>query len=90
MSDARSALTFQLSVKLFALLREQVGHAALTLELPVGTCVRDLAQHLRAAEPRLTPFLEVSRVAVNLAFAPPEQVLQPSDEVALIPPVGGG
>ena len=79
-----------LRVRLFALLREQVGREAVDVMLPHGATVADLSRYLRAAEPRLAPFLEVSRVAVNLAFAPGNQVLEPGDAVALIPPVGGG
>jgi molybdopterin converting factor subunit 1 len=79
-----------LRVRLFALLREQVGQEAVDVMLPQGATVAELTRYLRAAEPRLAPFLEVSRVAVNLAFAPANQVLEPGDAVALIPPVGGG
>lgn len=79
-----------LEVRLFALLREQVGADAVRLSVPPGTTVRALAGLLRAAEPRLAPFLEVSRVAVNLTFAPADKVLEAGDAVALIPPVGGG
>lgn len=79
-----------LSVRLFALIREKVGRDAIALTLPAGTTVRELAGHLRAAEPAVAPYLEASRVAVNLAFAPPDQALAAGDDVALIPPVGGG
>jgi molybdopterin converting factor small subunit len=79
-----------LQVRLFSLLREQVGRDSIEVVLPLGSRVADLTRALRVTEPRLTPFLEVSRIAVNLAFAPREQKLSPEDDVALIPPVGGG
>lgn len=79
-----------LNVRLFALIREEVGREAIALDVPTGTTVAGLASHLRVAEPAVAPFLEASRVAVNLAFAPLAQVLAAGDDVALIPPVGGG
>lgn len=79
-----------LNVRLFALIREKVGRDAIAVTVPAGTTVRDLPARLREAEPLVAPFLEASRVAVNLAFAPPDQALAAGDDVALIPPVGGG
>ncbi|MEB3330004.1 MAG: MoaD/ThiS family protein [Candidatus Sericytochromatia bacterium] len=80
----------ELEIRLFSLLREQVGASAVRVRVPAGTTVGALPRLLREAEPRLAPFLEVSRVAVNRTFAPAGQALMPGDEVALIPPVGGG
>lgn len=82
--------SFPLEVRLFALIREKVGREAIAIDVPTGTTVRGLASILRAAEPAVAPYLEASRVAVNLTFSPPEQVLVAGDAVALIPPVGGG
>lgn len=82
--------TFPLEVRLFALIREKVGREMIALDVPAGTTVKGLAALLRVAEPAVAPYLEASRVAVNLAFAPRGQVLVPGDAVALIPPVGGG
>lgn len=81
---------FPLTVRLFALIREKVGREAIALEIPAGLTVGELPARLREAEPAVAPYLEASRVAVNLTFARPEQVLAPGDDVALIPPVGGG
>ncbi|RLE36638.1 hypothetical protein DRJ12_04295, partial [Candidatus Acetothermia bacterium] len=36
------------------------------------------------------PHLTSVKVAVNRGFAGPDQELHPRDEVALLPPVGGG
>lgn len=88
--DMTMAGDMTLRVRLFALLREQVGREEVEVTLPQGATVADLSRHLRSTEPRLIPFLEVSRVAVNLAFASETQLLEPGDAVALIPPVGGG
>lgn len=79
-----------LQVKLFAALREHAGAERLQLDVPDGTTADGLKRLVRGVEPALAPYLEATRVAVNLAFALPDQVLQAGDDVALIPPVGGG
>jgi molybdopterin converting factor subunit 1 len=79
-----------LRVKLFAGLKEKAGRDHLELSVPDGTTVADLKGHVRRAAPELAPYLEATRVAVNLAFAPASQALGANDEVALIPPVSGG
>lgn len=77
-------------VRLFAALKEQVGAGELNLDIPAGTTAAGLKRLVREAEPALGPYLDATRVAVNLAFAPDDQVLGANDDVALIPPVGGG
>lgn len=80
----------KVKVKLFALVRQLVGRSELELELPDGATVADLQRRLQARFPQL--HLESGGVllAVNLRYAGPDQPLQEGDEVALIPPVGGG
>lgn len=75
----------RISVRLFAGLRERAGTAALELDLPERASVGDAL----AALNELTGDVPVV-LAVNQEYAPPGQVLQPGDEVALIPPVSGG
>jgi molybdopterin synthase catalytic subunit len=79
-----------LELRLFAILREHAGRDRLTLEVPEGTTAGALKDMVRAAAPALGPYMDATRVAVNLAFAPADQVLTATDDVALIPPVGGG
>lgn len=79
-----------LKVRLFASLRERAGCEELALEAPAGATVADLKGLVRAACPAIAPYLEASRVAVNLSFAPDGQALKAGDELALIPPVSGG
>lgn len=81
---------FSLTVLLFAGLKERAGADSLKLSVPAGTTVAGLKALVRDAAPALAPYLEVTRVAVNKAFAPASQVLGPGDELALIPPVSGG
>jgi len=78
-------------VRLFAILRERYGSGALQLELPHGATVAEALAGLSKIDPlgELLGRLPV-RMAVNRDYATVETVLQPSDELALIPPVSGG
>lgn len=75
----------QISVRLFAMLRELLGAERLDVELPEGASVADLLASLPEQAARL-PLV----VAVNREYARPETVLHAADEVALVPPVSGG
>jgi molybdopterin converting factor subunit 1 len=75
----------EVTVRLFAMLRERAGQPELTLELPDGARVGDaLAQLHGLAEG--VPLV----MAVNREYADEQRVLDPGDELALIPPVSGG
>jgi MoaE-MoaD fusion protein len=75
------------TVRLFAMLRERAGAPELTLELPEGACVRDAL----ASEPLVSLADGIPLVmAVNREYADAERVLDAGDELALIPPVSGG
>jgi molybdopterin synthase catalytic subunit len=75
----------QVSVRLFAGLRERAGAEVVEVELPDGGRVSDALQRLDG----LTDGLRVV-MAVNQEYAAPETELRPGDELALIPPVSGG
>ncbi|GAB3316391.1 molybdopterin converting factor subunit 1 [Larkinella ripae] len=79
----------QVSVQLFGITREIVGSSALTLDLPQSGQVDDLLTHLKAHYPALNG-LRSLLVAVNGEYAETDQLLNPNDEIALIPPVSGG
>jgi MoaE-MoaD fusion protein len=75
----------KVTVRLFAMLRERAGASAVTLELPEGARVRDALDSLSGLADGV-PLV----MAVNREYASEEQVLDPGDELALIPPVSGG
>ena len=81
---------WRLSVKLFASIREAVGHDSVTIDVPAGATVADLRVRLAAAYPDLGEQMRALAVAVNHELAPDARALADGDEVALIPPVGGG
>jgi molybdopterin synthase catalytic subunit/molybdopterin converting factor small subunit len=72
------------TVRLFAVLRERAGRASVELDLPEGATVRDAI----AAVPEADGVPVV--MAVNREVAPEDLVLRANDELALIPPVSGG
>ena len=73
-------------VLLFAAARDAAGCESVTVELPEGSRVADLADAL----PQLAALLPKCRIAVNHEFAEGEHVLKAGDEIAVIPPVSGG
>ena len=72
-------------VRLFAALRERAGSGELELELPEGSSVGDVWAALGLGDE--PPGLLFAR---NRTYAERTQVLEPGDEVAVIPPVSGG
>jgi molybdopterin synthase catalytic subunit len=75
----------EVTVRLFAMLRERAGSGSVTLELPEGARVRDALDSLAGLADGI-PLV----MAVNREYATEEQVLGAGDELALIPPVSGG
>ena len=78
----------EVQVRLFASARECVGATHLSQPLPAGATVGDLSARLYDSYPGLRDLR--LRYAVNAAYAGPETELHDGDEVACIPPVGGG
>src|SRR5436190_13547762 len=75
----------EVTVRLFAMLRERAGAREVTLSLPDGARVSDALAELGSIAEGL-PLV----MAVNREYAPEDQVLDSGDELALIPPVSGG
>jgi len=75
----------EVTVRLFAILRERAGAGSVTLDLPEGASVRDALDSLAGLAEGI-PLV----MAVNREYASEEQVLDAGDELALIPPVSGG
>lgn len=72
-------------VRLFAVLRERAGGDFVDLELPAGARVRDALAALDDVAGSVTCVL-----AVNRQYADEDRILEPGDELALIPPISGG
>ena len=75
----------------FAAIRDAVGIAEESLDLPEGVqVVADLPGFLARVRPALAGRLGSVRFAVNETFATPDTGLRAGDVIALIPPVSGG
>ena len=75
----------EVTVRLFAMLRERAGAAEVVLDLQDGARVADALAELNGLADGL-PLV----MAVNREYADAEHTLAPGDELALIPPVSGG
>jgi molybdopterin converting factor small subunit len=77
-------------VRLFGPAREAAGADRVEVELAAGATAGSALAALAAAHPGLAGLLPRSRVAVNLAYVDAGTRLAPGDEIAIVPPVGGG
>ena len=77
-------------VRLFGPAREAAGTAAVELALSPPATAADALAELARAHPALAPLLPRTRVAVNLEYVDARTPLAPGDEIAILPPVGGG
>lgn len=84
------SLTF--TVRLYASLRDKAGQNSIAVQLPAGepVTVADLRTAVSTQYPHLQLGLHTAITAVNQEFAAPDTPLNPSDEIALFPPVSGG
>ena len=77
-------------MKLFGAAREAAGAATFVLELPAGATAADALMEVARAHPALAKLLPSTRVAVNLEYVDARTPLATGDEIAILPPVGGG
>ncbi len=76
------------TVKLFGSFRELNNYHVVTLEMPSGATAGDVWRRLSEQTPRLEAVKP--GVAVNLQYVGLEEPLHDGDEIAFLPPVGGG
>lgn len=79
-----------IQVRLFASLKDKAGQPHIQVSLPETATVQQLRAAIAADYPQLAPALPTALVAVNKAYAGDETLIQPTDEVAIFPPVSGG
>ena len=78
----------RITVRFFAIARETVGGALAEHTIPDGATLEDVSDLLFEDHPALREMR--LRFAVNSEYVASETVLHAGDEVACIPPVGGG
>jgi MoaE-MoaD fusion protein len=77
-------------VRLFGALAERAGTDEERLELPQGATADAALREVMARHPGAAGILDRLSIAVNREVVPPDRILGPGDEVALLPPVAGG
>jgi molybdopterin synthase sulfur carrier subunit len=77
-------------VRYFAAIREAAGRDIETLQVPAGTTVAQIRSLLIERYPALSSLLPRCAIAVNRSYAGGEAEVNDGDELAFIPPVGGG
>ncbi|MBC7232921.1 MAG: molybdopterin converting factor subunit 1 [Chloroflexi bacterium] len=80
----------KVKAKFFAAMREALDRTEMEIELPSGATVQQLVNLIAEQYPVLRSYLDSTLVAVNRKYALPQTELHDGDEVAFVPPVGGG
>ncbi|MGE3540875.1 MAG: molybdopterin converting factor subunit 1 [Candidatus Tectimicrobiota bacterium] len=80
----------QITVKLFALMREKAGTDTVRLDVPEGSTVMQAVRSLVERYPSLETYVDKARYALQMDFVEPTAPVAEGDELALIPPVSGG
>ncbi len=77
-------------LRYFAALRETTTRDGEEVELSDGATPAAARELLAARYPALASILPRCAIAVNRAYAPADAPLRDGDELAFIPPLGGG
>jgi molybdopterin converting factor subunit 1 len=85
-----SSTKAHVKVLFFGRLKEIVGRAEDSVELPDGAAIEAVFSHYGASHPELTRFRASLVVSRNQEFAAWSTPLHSGDEVAFLPPVSGG
>ena len=83
-------MMIRVRVKFFAAPREALGTSEIEMEMPAGATVAELIESLKQKYPVLQTYTRFISVAVNRAYVGMQTELRDGDEVACLPPVGGG
>ena len=79
-----------LHVQFYSHLRDLASSSAMEVELPDGSAVSELLEHIYMEKPRLRALDKTILVGVGVEFVDRAHRLQPGDEISIMPPVQGG
>jgi MoaD family protein len=88
--DMAECNSIKVSVRFFAAPREAIGKSMIELNLAEGSTVEELIAELVRLYPSLAPHTRFVSTAVNRSYVGMQTRLSDGDEVACLPPVGGG
>jgi len=80
----------KVQVQFFSRLRDLVGASEMDLEIPEKATAADLLEIVYARTPALRDWDKSILVAVGVEFIDRDHVLEPGDQVSIMPPVQGG
>ncbi len=80
----------EIKISLFAALRDASGETEVRLPWRQGMTPLDIVEQLQKRFRPAASLFAVSFVAINGQYAEQTAVLEPEDEVAVLPPVSGG
>jgi molybdopterin synthase catalytic subunit len=80
----------KVNLRLFSVYRDIVGFKEMIIDVARGATLGDLFEELLHRYPGLKPLERSVVLAVNRDFVDSETKLKENDEVALMPPIGGG
>jgi molybdopterin converting factor small subunit len=80
----------ELHVLLFGRARELAGAGERWLRVPDGASVGQAADRLSAFYPAMAPLLQRCSFALNGSYATRDETVRGGDELAILPPIGGG
>ncbi|HEX8489592.1 MAG TPA: MoaD/ThiS family protein [Chthoniobacterales bacterium] len=77
-------------VQFFSRLRDLAGVSEMQLEVPDSTTAADLLELLYSRTPALRDWDKSILLAAGVEFVDREYILQPNDQISIMPPVQGG
>ena len=80
----------QITVRLFAVLRDVLNADVVTWHLREPVQLKELYDQISEKHPALSPHRNFVRFALNESWASPDSKVQNGDEVAFLPPISGG
>lgn len=80
----------KIHVQFFSRLRELAGVSEMEIEVPAGSTSADLLELLYLRTPALREWDQSILIAAGVEFVGRDYILQPGDQISIMPPVQGG
>lgn len=80
----------KVSVQFFSRLKDIAGSSEIEVEVKDGSTIDDLLGQLYARSPRLRDWDNNILIGAGVEFVERSHVLQPDEQIAIMPPVQGG